>query len=93
MIHCASRREIELLDLPETFHPFDDKTGYNYDKVFVDDESYHEGHGQAYKNYGVDKETGCVVIIRPDQPVGWIGRLEDIVEMDLHFSEILIPQP
>lgn len=67
LIHSASRRDIELLDLPDIFHPFDDKTGYNYDKIFVDDESYHEGHGQAYEKYGVDKEVGCVVIIRPDQ--------------------------
>lgn len=66
-IHSAPRRDVELLDLPDAFHPFDEKTGYNYDKVFVDDESYHEGHGQAYKNYGVDAESGCVVIIRPDQ--------------------------
>ena len=67
VIHSAPRTEIELLDLPDIFHPFDDKTGYDYDKVFVDDESYHDGHGQAYKNYGVDKEVGRVVIIRPDQ--------------------------
>ena len=67
IIPSAPRREVELLDFPDVFHPFDSKKGYNYDKVFVDDESYHEGHGEAYKNYGVDKETGCVVIIRPDR--------------------------
>ena len=67
LIHTAPRREVELLNLPNVFHPFDQKAGYNYDKVFVDDESYHEGHGHAYENYGVNKETGCVVIVRPDQ--------------------------
>ena len=67
LVHAAPRRDIELLDLPGIFRPFDQRTGYDYSKVFVDDESYHEGHGQAYKNYGVTADSGCVVIIRPDQ--------------------------
>lgn len=36
-------------------------------KVFFDDESYDQGHGQAYKQLGIDSRTGCAVIIRPDQ--------------------------
>ena len=92
MIHSAPRQEVELLDLHEIFHPFDEKRGWNYEKVFVDDTSYHEGHGEAYKNYGVDRDRGCVVIARPDQYVGWIGELEDIDDIDRYFSEVLRPQ-
>ena len=91
-IHSAPRQDIELLDLHEVYHPYDSEKGWDYDKVFVDDISYHEGHGEAYKNYGVDKEKGCVVIARPDQYVGWIGELEDVHDMDRYFSQILIPQ-
>jgi len=91
-LHSAPRTKVELLDLHEIFHPFDEKKGWDYNKVFVDDISYHEGHGEAYKNYGVDKEKGGVVIARPDQYVGWIGNLEDVSEMDRYFSEILVPQ-
>ena len=92
MIHSAPRREIELLDLHEVFHPFDEKRGWDYEKVFVDDVSYHEGHGEAYKNYGVDNERGCVVIVRPDQYVGWIGEVENISDIDQYFQDILLPQ-
>ena len=92
LIHSAPRQEVELLDLHEMFHPFDEKQGWDYGKVFVDDVSYYEGHGEAYKNYGVDKESGCVVIARPDQHVGWIGELEDIGDIDGYFAEVLIPQ-
>ena len=92
MIHSAPRTEVELLDLHETFHPFDEKKGWDYDKVFVDDVSYHQGHGEAYKNYGVDKERGCVVIARPDQYIGWIGDLEGVKEIDRYFCEVLVPQ-
>ena len=92
VIHSALRQEIELLDLHEIFHPFDEKRGWDYDKVFVDDLSYYEGHGDAYKNYGVDKESSCVVIVRPDQHVGWLGELEDVRDIDRYFSQVLIPQ-
>lgn len=91
-LHSAPRTKVELLDLHEIFHPFDDKKGWDYNKVFVDDISYHEGHGEAYKNYGVDKERGCVVIARPDQYVGWIGNVEDVADIGRYFSEILVPQ-
>ena len=91
-IHSSERKSIELLSLPGILHPFDEETGWDYDKVFVDDLSYHEGHGEAYKQYGVDQEKGCVVIVRPDQYVGWLGELESIGEMDRFFSKILIPQ-
>ena len=92
MIHSAPRREIELLDLHEVFHPLDEKEGYDYGKVFVDDESYHEGHGEAYMGYGVDRERGCVVVVRPDQYVGWIGEVEDVVDLGGYFEGILVPQ-
>ena len=91
-IHSGPRVGLDLLSLPEILRPFDKTTGWDYDKVFVDDESYHEGHGEAYKKWGIEKEMGCVVILRPDQHVGWIGELEDIEEMDKYFSEILIHQ-
>jgi len=91
-VHCAPRQKVELLDLHEIYHPYNPKEGRDYAKVFVDDISYHEGHGEPCRNYGVYKETGCVVIARPDQYVGWIGELEDISDMERYFSEILIPQ-
>ena len=90
-IHSAKRHEIELLDLHEAFHPWSEREGWDYNKVFVDDVSYHEGFGDAYKNYGVDKENGCVVIARPDQYIGYIGELEDVTEMDAYFQGILVP--
>ncbi|KAI1082918.1 putative phenol 2-monooxygenase [Whalleya microplaca] len=90
-IHSSKRTETELLrDFPEILHPFDKHFGWDYDKVFVDDESYHEGFGDAYKNYGVDKERGCVVVVRPDQYVGWVGELEDIGELRKYFEDCLV---
>lgn len=35
-------------------------------KVYIDDESYHSGHGHAYEFYGVQPEKGAIAIVRPD---------------------------
>lgn len=89
-IHSSKRTDTELLrDFPEILHPFDKSTGWNYDKVFVDDESYHEGFGDAYKNYGVDKELGCVVVVRPDQHVAWVGSVDDFDGLQQYFQGCL----
>lgn len=89
-IHSSKRTETELLrDFPEVLHPFDEHSGWDYNKVFVDDESYHEGFGDAYRNYGVDKERGCVVAVRPDQYVGWIGELEEFSGLEKYFEGCL----
>ena len=91
-IHAGPRTAVELLDLPEILHPFDEMTGWDYDKVFVDDVSYHEGFGDAYANYGVDKEKGCLVIVRPDQYVAWMGELEGLEQVERYFDGALLPQ-
>ena len=45
VIYSAPRQEVELLDLHEIFYPLDEKSGWDYSKVFVDEVSYHEGRG------------------------------------------------
>lgn len=90
-IHSSKRRETELLrDFPDILRPYDEQVGYDYEKVHVDDESYHEGYGEAYKNYGVDRKRGCVVTVRPDQYVGWVGELEDFDDLSKYFEGCLV---
>ncbi|KAB5540448.1 FAD binding domain protein [Coniochaeta sp. 2T2.1] len=91
-IHSAKRADTELTDFPEIFRPFDERDGWDYWKIYVDDQSYHEGHGEAYKNYDVDKTRGCAVVLRPDQYVSWIGELEDVEDIDRFFSGFMRPQ-
>jgi len=88
-IHSAPRATTELHDFPEIFHPFSKRDGWDYWKIYVDDQSYHEGHGRAYENYGVDAKKGCLIILRPDQYVSWLGELEDVQDMDRFFSAFM----
>jgi hypothetical protein len=59
---------------------------------FVDDQSYHEGHGQIYQHYGISQEQGCAVILRPDQYVSYVGPVDDYDAMDKFFTSFMIPQ-
>jgi phenol 2-monooxygenase (NADPH) len=51
-------------------------------KVYVDDESYNNGHGHAYATFGIDPDKGAMVIVRPDQYVSLVISLGeyDIVQ-------------
>ncbi|KAJ5611359.1 FAD binding domain-containing protein [Penicillium lagena] len=91
-VHAGPRTSLELLDLPEAFHPYSEQQGWDYWKVYVDDHSYHEGHGQAYLNYGIDPSRGASVILRPDQYVSWVGEVDDYDEMARFFSGFMKPQ-
>ncbi|KAH9207573.1 FAD binding domain-containing protein [Leptodontidium sp. 2 PMI_412] len=91
-VHSAPRASIELLSLPAVFHPYNEEYGWDYSKVFVDDVSYHEGHGHAYENYGIDHRTGCMVVLRPDQYVSWIGELEDLPDLERFFGAFMKTQ-
>jgi phenol 2-monooxygenase len=91
-VHAGPRESLELLDLPEAFHPYSETMGWDYWKVFVDDQSYHEGHGQAYANYGIDPIQGASVILRPDQYVSWVGKVDDYEDMERFFSAFMRPR-
>lgn len=91
-VHASPRQEVTIFDLPEAFRPWDDESGWDYWKVYVDDSSYHEGHDEAYKNYGIDTTKGCAIILRPDQYVSWIGAVDDYDSMDMFLSGFMVDQ-
>lgn len=85
-VHSSPRKRVDIFHFPLIFRPFSKRDGWDYSKITVDDESYHEGHGHAYHNYGVDSKRGCAVVVRPDQYVSWVGEMDDYEMMDRFFS-------
>ena len=90
LVHSALRTEVDIGNLPEIFRPSDDDTGFDYSKVFVDNESYHVGGGKAYDEYGIPPH-GCLVLLRPDQHVAFKGDLEDTGYLE-HFLDSIQPE-
>lgn len=89
-IHSAPRELVEIHDFPPLLIPYDKELGYDFNGIFVDGESYYEGHGHAYEGYGIDPAKGCVVVVRPDQHVAWIDELDDVQELEAYFTRILV---
>lgn len=89
-LHSAPRTAVEFFEhFPDLLHPFCEERGWDYGKIFVDDGSYHEGHGRAYEGYGVDKKKGRVVVVRPDGYVGFMGEIEDVGALEGYFGGVL----
>jgi phenol 2-monooxygenase len=74
------------MDLPEIFRPFDEKLGWDYGKAFADDESYGQGSGQAYCEYGIPEDTSCLVLVRPDQHVAMVTAIGDVELLESYVS-------
>lgn len=45
--------------------------------LYSDEESWHDGHGNAYQGYGIDPQVGCSILVRPDQYVSGVYGLDD----------------
>ena len=91
-VHASPRTKVDIFHFPLIFRPFTTTDGWDYSKICVDDESYHEGHGEAYKSYGIDPSRGCAVILRPDQYVSWVGEMDDYDMMNRFFSGFMKAQ-
>lgn len=90
-VHNAPRKCTTIFDFPQVLRPYDDVDGWDYNKIFVDDDSYHEGFGRLYETFGISKQ-GCVIIIRPDQYVSYIGPLDDCTAINNFFGNFMVLQ-
>ncbi|KAI0172945.1 thioredoxin-like protein [Hypoxylon sp. FL1284] len=86
----ASTRDFDILDLHPVYHPWDEKLGWDYWKVFSDDIWDLEPCQSSYEKYGVDKERGCILVLRPDQHVSYIGALDAFDNLGQFFGGALI---
>ncbi|EXF73547.1 FAD binding domain-containing protein [Colletotrichum fioriniae PJ7] len=86
----SDRRKLEDRQIPQLFTPNAGRWGVKcLQNIFVDDASYHAGHGEAYAKYGVNPEVGAMVLVRPDQYVAGIfdfTTAEDISEFFKDFA-------
>ncbi|KAF7620889.1 2-polyprenyl-6-methoxyphenol hydroxylase [Aspergillus flavus] len=89
LIHSSPRASVNQSQHLGAFHQFDTELGCDHTKVFVDDPSCDGDTGQAYEQYGIDKQRGCLIVCRPDQHVGWIGAIEDAEGLEKYFSKFL----
>jgi phenol 2-monooxygenase len=88
-IHSAPRATTTIFDFPEVFRPYDEFDGWDYSKIYVDDESYHEGHGKIYETFNIS-QAGCAVVIRPDQYISYVGPMDDVDALNRFFAGFML---
>lgn len=90
-ILASARVFLEPDDFHDVLRPIRGKHGFrSYQKIFTDDETYHQGHGHAYEKYGIDSKIGCVVIVRPDQHVSLITGIDDHAGIAAFFDQFML---
>jgi phenol 2-monooxygenase len=87
VLHSASRDDVEITDLPSSLFMGSDPSV----QVFVDNDQVRIWTlSEAYSSYGIDQEKGCLVLVRPDRHVMYIGDLEDVDNLDKIVSSAVV---
>jgi phenol 2-monooxygenase len=91
-VHASPWKEVEFFDFPEVLRPFDQLKGWAYDKIWCDDACEFDRYcdGAAYEKWGVDRVLGALVVVRPDQYIGWVGELGDVAELTQYLDGLLV---
>ena len=81
------RRELAVSDLPTVLLPKKGPFGLiDYGKAFCPDPEA----GDAFDLRGVDRDAGCVVVVRPDQYVATVLPLDTRQELSDFFAGIIV---
>lgn len=96
-VHRADPMQIRQIDLPRQCNPFNSDTGYEYTKVFYDADDLVDNTnredipiGSAYEKYGIDRDVGALVLLRPDTFVAHCGDLDDFEPVRKFFNGFII---
>lgn len=74
-------------DIPTLLKPKTGKLGLqDHEKVFCVD---HKGMGDIFDMRGIDRENGCMIVVRPDQYVSHVLPLSSFSELSNFFSGVL----
>lgn len=75
-------------DMPALLRPLKGRLGLqDHEKIFCTD---HKGVGDIFDMRGVDREQGCMIVVRPDQYIAHILPLEATAELSAFFAGILL---
>ena len=74
-------------DMPSLLKPRTGKLGLqDHEKVFCVD---HKGAGNIFDMRGIDRDAGCMIVVRPDQYVAHVLPLTAHDELSAYFAAIL----
>lgn len=79
--------QLDYGQMPALFKPKTGKLGLmDHEKIFCVD---HKGAGDIYDMRGIDRERGCIIVVRPDQYVAHVLPLDGFEALSSFFARIL----
>ena len=85
-----SHRELNLEAMPPFLLPSKGRYGLrDYEKVFCPDL---KGGSDVFDMRGIDRDSGCVVVVRPDQYVAHVLPLDAYDDLSAFFAGFMLPQ-
>ncbi|PLX36016.1 MAG: phenol 2-monooxygenase [Hyphomicrobiales bacterium] len=82
--------ELAYEDMPALLKPLKGKLGLqDHEKVFAVD---HKGVGDIFDMRGIDRDTGCMIVVRPDQYIAQILPLDGYADLAAFFDGFLLEQ-
>jgi phenol 2-monooxygenase len=79
--------QLDYGHMPAPFKPKTGKLGLmDHEKIFCVD---HKGAGDIYDMRGIDRERGCIIVVRPDQYVAHVLPLDGFEALSSFFARIL----
>jgi len=79
--------QLDYGQMPSLFKPKTGKLGLmDHEKIFCVD---HKGAGNIYDMRGIDRERGCIIVVRPDQYVANVLPLDGFETLSSFFARIL----
>ncbi len=74
-------------DMPPLLKPMKGKLGLqDHEKVFCTD---HKGLGDIFDMRGIDRDKGCMIVVRPDQYIAHVLPLDGYAELSEFFDGVL----
>ncbi|MBF9030329.1 3-hydroxybenzoate 4-monooxygenase [Rhodobacterales bacterium HKCCE3408] len=81
--------QLAVEDMPSLLRPLKGPFGLqDHEKIFCTD---HKGAGDIFDLRGIDREKGCMVVVRPDQYIAHVLPLDATDELAMFFAGVLLP--
>ncbi|WP_027530848.1 FAD-binding monooxygenase [Bradyrhizobium sp. WSM3983] len=81
-------RDLAIEDMPPMLLPGKGRYGlYDYEKMFCPDV---KGGHDVFSMRGIDRKTGCMVVVRPDQYVAQVLPLSDFAALAAYFDGFML---
>ena len=79
--------QLDYGQMPSLLKPLTGKLGLqDHEKIFCVD---HKGLGDIYDMRGIDREKGCIIVVRPDQYIANVLPLDGFEALSRFFAGVL----